>query len=191
MDEAVLAALARWPDVPAVYGWLSLDRRGGWRLQGELVRHTGLAAFTSRNYAVTSAGEWFLQNGPQRVFVALAYTPWILRWHPDSGLQRHTGTSVTTPSEAWLDEAGNLLIQFEGGVGLVCDQDLPFLVDRFGRNPPPARPEGAHAVEAFLACPQDQPLWLHLDDLSLPVGSINSSEVSGRFGFDPNPQPRP
>ena len=27
--------LAKWPDVPACYEWLALDRRGQWRLQGE------------------------------------------------------------------------------------------------------------------------------------------------------------
>ena len=32
MDQSVKDALARWPDVPAVYGWLSLDARGRWRL---------------------------------------------------------------------------------------------------------------------------------------------------------------
>lgn len=191
MDNAVLAALARWPNVPAVYEWLSLDRRGSWRLQGDAVRHPGLAAFISRNYAVTTSGEWFLQNGPQRVFVTLAYTPWILRWHPDTGLQCHTGLSVTAPSEAWLDEAGNLLIRFEGGVGLVCDQDLPSLLDHFGLSPHPTKPEGAAAFEKFLANSQNQPLWLHLREWSLPVGLLHSGEVPDRFGFDPHPQPRP
>ena len=33
MDPAVLRGMARWPDVPAVYGWLALDRRGNWRLK--------------------------------------------------------------------------------------------------------------------------------------------------------------
>jgi hypothetical protein len=28
MDEMVKRGMARWPDVPDVYGWLSLDRRG-------------------------------------------------------------------------------------------------------------------------------------------------------------------
>lgn len=32
MDPEVIAAMARWPDVPDVYGWLSLSRRGDWRL---------------------------------------------------------------------------------------------------------------------------------------------------------------
>ncbi|HEV8259130.1 MAG TPA: DUF2946 family protein [Burkholderiales bacterium] len=28
MDEAVLRSIAKWPNVPAVYGWLQLKRRG-------------------------------------------------------------------------------------------------------------------------------------------------------------------
>ncbi|MEX0638454.1 MAG: DUF2946 family protein [Burkholderiales bacterium] len=28
MDPSVLQAMARWPKVPAVWGWLALDRRG-------------------------------------------------------------------------------------------------------------------------------------------------------------------
>ena len=31
------SAIARWPNVPACHEWLSLDRRGDWRLQGERV----------------------------------------------------------------------------------------------------------------------------------------------------------
>ena len=27
MDDAVLRSMAKWPNVPDVYGWLSLDRR--------------------------------------------------------------------------------------------------------------------------------------------------------------------
>ena len=37
MDDRMMRALARWPDVPALYGWLSLDRRGRWCIQGELI----------------------------------------------------------------------------------------------------------------------------------------------------------
>ncbi|HET8728586.1 MAG TPA: DUF2946 family protein, partial [Alphaproteobacteria bacterium] len=30
MDESVLRAMTKWPNVPAVYGWLQLDQRGNW-----------------------------------------------------------------------------------------------------------------------------------------------------------------
>ena len=45
MDASVVAAMAKWPNVPDCRGWLSLDRRGQWRLQGSVVRHAGLAEF--------------------------------------------------------------------------------------------------------------------------------------------------
>ena len=41
MDEDVLRAMTRWPDVPAVYGWLSLDRRGRWLIRGETLGPLG------------------------------------------------------------------------------------------------------------------------------------------------------
>ena len=44
MDDAVRQALARWPDVPDCFGWLSLSRRGEWQLPDGPIRHAGLAA---------------------------------------------------------------------------------------------------------------------------------------------------
>ena len=37
MDEMVARSLAKWPNVPAVFGWLELDRRGNWRIKGEKI----------------------------------------------------------------------------------------------------------------------------------------------------------
>jgi len=37
VDEAVLRSIAKWPNVPAVYGWLKLDRRGNWLIKGERI----------------------------------------------------------------------------------------------------------------------------------------------------------
>lgn len=189
MDEAVLAALARWPNVPAVYGWLGLDRRGQWRLQGEVIRHAGLAAFISRNYALNEAGEAYFQNGPQRVYVALEYTPWVLRWTPASGLARHTGEPAAAPGEAWLDEQGNLLIAFEDGVGLVCDQDLQALLPLFSRHPGTPSTQADQDLTAFLAAPGGHPLWLNLGSRALPVGLLAARDVPGRFRFNPDPTP--
>ena len=71
MDADVLAAIARWPNVPAVYGWLSLTARGEWRLRGERIENAAIRAFFDRNYAGDAQGCWYVQNGPQRVYVAL------------------------------------------------------------------------------------------------------------------------
>ena len=81
VDEIVLRGMAKWPNVPAVYGWLSLDRRGNWRIKGERIANAGISAFIGRNYGQDNEGRWFFQNGPQRVYVALDYTPFVYRIH--------------------------------------------------------------------------------------------------------------
>ena len=85
MDDIVRQALAKWPNVPDCYGWLLLDRRGNWRMRDEAVQHAGglgtpirhaaLNAFIARNYDVDANGQWYFQNGPQRVFVELEPKP--------------------------------------------------------------------------------------------------------------------
>ena len=37
MDEIVRAAMEKWPNVPDLYGWLALDGRGRFLLQGARV----------------------------------------------------------------------------------------------------------------------------------------------------------
>ena len=79
MDEAVHRALAKWPNVPACYGWLALDRRGRWRMRdehaqahgllGDIVRNPALKAFIDRNYERDADGAWFFQNEIGRAHV--------------------------------------------------------------------------------------------------------------------------
>ncbi len=56
MDDSVTRAMAKRPNVPAVYGWLSLDRRGDWHVQEEPLRHRAVIAFINRNYACDGRG---------------------------------------------------------------------------------------------------------------------------------------
>ena len=132
MDEIVLRAIQKWPNVPAVYGWLGLDRRGNWSIKGERVVNPGITSFIGRNYARDDKGRWFFQNGPQRVFVTLAYTPLVYRTQrdPAGGLSliAHTGALSTNPRDVFLDENGVLLAHTELGVGLIHDQDLSELL---------------------------------------------------------------
>src|SRR5258708_37501875 len=84
MDEIVLRSMLKWPDVPAVYGWLSLDRRGNWMIKTvagrfERIAHAAVREFIGRHYASDSEGRWYFQNRPQGVFVAVDYTPWVYR----------------------------------------------------------------------------------------------------------------
>ncbi len=71
MDDIVKQGMAKWPNVPAVYGWLALDRRGHWLIKGDRIANTIVADFISRNYEHDEQGRWFLQNGQQRVFISL------------------------------------------------------------------------------------------------------------------------
>jgi hypothetical protein len=160
MDPGVLRAMARWPQVPAVYGWLALDRRGNW-----LLRHPGretfgpignaaLRAFIARNYAVDARGCWYFQNGPQRVFVALAYTPFVLRYAGEA-LVDQCGDPLK-PHEAYVDEEGSVLLVGARGVGLLDDRDLGIFDSRLGAD------------------------WQ-----SLP--RVAKAEVAARFGFVSSP----
>ena len=135
MDDAVLRSLAKWPNVPDVYGWLSLDRRGNWLLRSasatpafERIGNQALKDFISRNYASDSQGRWYFQNGPQRVFVALAYTPLVLHFEGEA-LFDHCGRPFQC-GQAFLDEEGSVLMQGKSGLGLLDDRELAAFADR-------------------------------------------------------------
>jgi Protein of unknown function (DUF2946) len=137
MDAMVIAALAKWPNVPHCYGWLALDARGTWYMRddacqaaglfpspkGSPIRHDKLIDFIHRNYACDDAGAWFFQNGPQRVYVTLEATPWVLRLLADGAVEAHTGERMTATS-AWVDEFGWLYLLTPRGLGLVHTQDM-------------------------------------------------------------------
>ena len=180
MDDDVIKALARWPDVPHVYGWLSLDRRGQWRLQDSPVTNPRINEFIGRNYAADERGAWFFQNGPQRAYVTLAYTPWVLRSAEQERLVTHTGLPVERMREALLDEDGNLLIAFAQGVGVVDDRDLPLMLDRIDGS--------AQAIEEMLSG-KPGALSLRWQGECIPLGPIRRDNVAPRYGFVAEPQP--
>lgn len=176
-----LSAIARWPNVPACYDWLSLDRRGDWRLQGERISHRGLSEFINRQYGSDAAGCWFVQNGPQRVFVELASTPWIFR-RTDDGFSSHTGAAAGHVREILLDDGGSILLATELGIGLLDDRDLPHFLaecrDQSGQAAGEARLLGLMAGTA-------QPVFWQ-DHQLLP---ITAAELPLRYSFNPRPQP--
>jgi len=128
MDEIVARSMAKWPDVPDVYGWLSLDRRGNWLIKGERIGNQTLRDFISRNYACDPKGRWYFQNGPQRVFVSLAYTPLVVHLEGDD-LFDHCGRRFE-PVQAYQDEEGSVLMAGNAGLGLLDDRDLARYADR-------------------------------------------------------------
>jgi|688.fasta_scaffold666161_1 hypothetical protein len=192
MDDIVLRGMAKWPNVPAVYGWLSLDRRGQWLLKGDRVTNPGIAEFFSRNYSHDEHGRWFLQNGPQRVFVTLDYTPFVYRIAAATGsvltLTAHTGTSTTTINAAFMDDAGQLLLDTDVGIGLVHDTDLELLIPLF-RDANAKTPDNAALATALdvLQAGNDPDLHLQTGNAKIPVQPLKSVDVPARFGFIARP----
>lgn len=168
-------------NVPACYNWLSLDRRGDWRLQGERVTHSGLIQFINRQYGSDESGCWFLQNGSQRVFVALAYTPWIFSFSAN-GVQSHTGQPVS-PMACYLDNEGNALIATKIGIGLLDDRDLPAFLDQCRQHKNATVNE-----EIWLKIMAGETLG-NITWHGLPLAPIHQNDVARRFNFQPHPQP--
>jgi hypothetical protein len=141
MDDIVKQAMAKWPNVPDCYGWLGLDARGNWYMRdeaaqsagafasglpgakGSLLQHAKLIEFIQRNYACNDQGEWFFQNGPQRVYVELQSTPWIWRVDVSAHIASHAGADATYHA-ALMDECGWLYLETSIGFGLVHSQDM-------------------------------------------------------------------
>jgi hypothetical protein len=164
MDDIVRAAMAKWPNVPDCFGWLGLDARGNWYMRddqaqtagsfssglpgskGALLQHERLIDFIQRNYASDALGQWFFQNGPQRVYVELQATPYIWRIATDFSVAAHT-TEPARAQRCVLDELGRVYLETDLGFGLVHTQDVVL---------------AAQAVEQGLWVPQE------LDSHSLP-----------------------
>jgi len=181
MDEIVLRSMAKWPDVPAVYGWLALDRRGSFRIKTasgrfERIANAALVEFIGRNYAADAQGRWYFQNGPQRVYVALDYTPWVYRLD-DAGEEfvAHTGAAPGELRAAFLDDAGALLVRTGLGIGVVLDRDLPRIVGSSG--------DAVESVQRGAAAE------LRLCGRPVPAAAIPAAEVAKRFGFVCRPAP--
>jgi hypothetical protein len=141
MDDIVKQALAKWPNVPDCYGWLGLDARGNWFMRddqaqalgpfnggtleskGSQLKHEKLIDFIQRNYEADAQGQWFFQNGPQRVYVALETTPLIWRLGNDFSVKDHLGRPATL-LHCLMDEHGHLYLHTDTGFGRVHTMDM-------------------------------------------------------------------
>jgi hypothetical protein len=173
MDDIVIRSLHKWPDLPAVYGWLRLDRRGNWRIRTSVTKNSAnfepignvaFRAFIGRNYASDRRGCWFFQNGPQRVFIALDCTPLVFRFSGDS-LIDHLGHESGSVDGAWLDEEGSLIIKTERGVGVMDDRDLFSIAQDLAQG------------------------FLIVERARVQLGVLSSSDLEVRFGFVRDPKP--
>lgn len=177
MDDIVRQAIAKWPNVPNCYGWLGLDARGNWYMRddrvqaagtfvggtaaskGSLLKHDKLIEFIQRNYESDALGQWFFQNGPQRVYVELEATPLI--WRVDAApaftVTAHTGQPARV-QRCLLDESGRVYLETDLGFGLVHTLDMTHAAD---------------AVEQGLWVPEELPAR----DLPTRFGYVCSPQV--------------
>lgn len=141
MDDIVRQAMAKWPKVPHCVGWLGLDARGNWCLRdeqaqaqglfaggpaparGSVLQHAKLIDFIGRNYACDDIGQWYFQNGPQRVFVELQITPFIWRVADDFSVSAHIGAPARV-QRSFVDEIGRVYLETDIGFGLVHSLDM-------------------------------------------------------------------
>ena len=195
MDQSVKDALARWPDVPAVYGWLSLDARGRWRLHpqglaakggpGESITNTQILEFINRNYEHDDAGRWFFQNGPQRVFLRLDAAPYVLRLSDDNRrLLTHTNVAIDSVDGWKLDDAGQLYAMTPLGAGIVLDRDLQPLLEQM------ATADGAPLLDALADLAAGSAIHAVLPGIyaAAPLALIAQKDVARELGFEANPR---
>ena len=186
MDDIVKQALAKWPNVPSCTGWLMLDRRGNWRMRDEAaqasgapgtpIRHEALLGFINRNYDADDRGQWFFQNGPQRVYIELGYTPWVVRLSADAA-----GGLALTDQAGGAFEPSTVFVDNEGGI-LFVDSSTP----------PRVAVLHDHDLEVFsdhaaLGDDSMSGAFRWNNGVVLPLQGVQRNEVAARFGFVDSP----
>jgi hypothetical protein len=192
LDEWVVRGLARWPNVPALFGWLGLDRRGRWLVRGETITHPRIIETINRNYGCDDYGRWYFQNGPQRGYVALANAPFVLRAADDRvGLHTHTHLPATSVAAAYLDETGGLLLATEHGVGELAGSELDWAFERL-RTGGGRQVSEADLAQA-LAAPSGSQTDLCLEGPGWKAGvlRLDFERAPTALGFVREPRPRP
>jgi hypothetical protein len=205
VDDLVEKALARWPNVPAIAGWLKLSLQGDWLLtgpapEGLTISHPRILNFMARNYGCEPDGRFYFQNGPQKAYVHLAYTPWVYRIHPlaqgDLMLSTHTGL-VGWPLAMYQDEQGRVLIEGEQGIGLLHSNDMDLLAAGLQESSgelvhqacwavPDCDPDSLIAARTKLR--RDKKTTTGQRTCTFKLIQIDSNAVARRFQFNPNPE---
>ena len=209
MDQSVLDAIARWPNVPAVYGWLSLSARGAWRLHplgdaqlggdGTGIANTQILGFIGRNYACEPDGRWFFQNGPQRVYVRLDAAPFVLHLRPDSNaLVTQNDLPIKTVTRWFADDQGQLYAQTDQGPARIDDRDLLGLAEVLQCETGQAMLEALEELEQQDDAALARRKALHFLDPSAkyaalrhpaPLTHILRSDITKTLNFVSNPGP--
>jgi hypothetical protein len=197
MDDIVKQAIAKWPNVPHCYGWLALDARGTWRMRdeaaqradapGDKLTNAALVGFINRNYLSDERGCWYFQNGPQRVFVNLEATPFIARTDPQQGLLLQTGQAAGGIEEAFMTEAGAIIVRAGGVPAQVDDRDVAQLLQAMELD---GRPVSDDGLMAWLTDGAGK-LALRWQGREVALERLAADEAPQRFGFVRRPDQLP
>lgn len=192
MDDIVRQAMAKWPNVPHCYGWLRLDARGNWRmcdeqaqalrLPGDKISNPVLLNFICRNYTHDKQGQWYFQNGPQRVYVDLEVAPFIARTDPAHGFVLHTGSALQKIHTAWMTENGQLVLQSAEAAAILDDRDLGPCIEHLRLNDQPVNDE--QLLSWLDASSEDNAgMTWHSPNGALPVRRILENRLAEQFRF--------
>ena len=203
MDEQVLAAMQKWPNVPAAYGWLSLSARGLWRFhhdgdfaanpEGESIENSQLNNFFNRNYCVDDKGAWYIQNGPQKAFVNLPYAPFIL-FYDDAQqcLNTHHGQLINCIKQWYFSDDGRLFAITDIGPAMLIGRDLPLFLDKALVIAENDTIVGSRTLteDDLLELTNGKQLTLTLGQLSAPCSFFESNKAEEILGFVSQPKPQ-
>jgi hypothetical protein len=202
VDQFIHQALQKWPQVPDCFGWLSFDRRGEWRIQneyaqqnklsGELITHQGFKHYIESHLAHDESGNYFFQNGPQRVFIHFVYSPWVVRFYPKEGGHWDIRTTFGDPIEpltCFLDESGH--ISFEAFFKTRRLTDEHVFVEEQVRCVGLLHDHDLEVFSAFAKIFQNScgSLGEFIWQEKLSIEPILTKEIPQRYRFHQNPHP--
>ena len=185
----------KWPNVPDVYNWLELDNRGNWCIKNEKISHKGLIKFINDHYSSDDKGRFFFQNGPQRVFVKLHSTPFILSIALNDDViyfKTQTNQVIQQIEQFWLDNNGRLLLSWDQYLGLLSDRDLLMMSDYIVPVNANGQQEFDQISDLDITSSFSEnkiPFNLKLNNRLYDIRPIRERDFSRLFNFEPNPAP--
>jgi hypothetical protein len=161
-------------------------------IKDETIAHRGAVDFLGRNYGCDGRGQWYVQNGPQRAYCSLDYTPWIYQLDGRDDIFTHTGQRAIELQGLVIDDAGDLLLKTEHGIGLLQDRDLARFIEFLDKQTgDTAHGEGVAGLIAGFARGSERELEIHWRGTQVEVRGMRAAEVPARFDFVAVPAPEP
>lgn len=193
MDKQVQLAMAKWPNVPDCRGWLALDARGAWRMRdqrcqdlglpGSKIGNVALREFIARNYLRDDIGQYYFQNGPQRVFVTLEATPHIAHADPQRGWVLHTGEVLEGCDTVWCTPDGNLILGWGDYLAQIDDRDMAVAMEAVRSKGQPASDDQILAWLGQL----DASLHWQVADRLIPIRATTLAQLQRDMPFVGDP----